>query len=307
MNNRILVPLLAGLSWLLLPACDNSSNDSPDLGSSASATIVDVAASDPQFSTLVAAVQKANLADTLKGPGPFTVFAPTNNAFAALEAAGVDATALDVATLTAVLKYHVVAGAQTASAVTASTSQTTLNGTVIVSARDGGYYLNGLTLITKTDVKAANGVIHVIDSVLLPDTAILDLVQIATAYPALSSLQGAVVKANLAAALSGAGPFTLFAPVKAAFAKLTSAPSEAQLPSILQYHVIGMAVDSTAALAVGKAAPPGNSVPTLLAGKSVTLTLSGQTLKVNASAVTYTDIKAKNGILHLIDSVLIPQ
>lgn len=306
-NGRVIALSSIALIFAACGGTDNDNNGSPDLGSASSNTIVDVAVATPQLSTLVAAVQNAGLVDTLKGTGPFTVFAPTNAAFTALKAAGVDATALDVPTLTAVLKYHVIGSAQLAAAISASTSQTTLGGTVKVSLRDGGVYLNGLTSITTTDVKASNGVVHIIDSVLLPDTSILDLVGIATAYPALSSLQAAVVQANLASALEATGPFTLFAPVSSAFAKLTSAPSAAQLPDILEYHVIPSAVDSTAALAAAQTAPPGNSVATLLTGKSVTLTLSGQALKVNDSTVTYTDIKAKNGIIHLIDTVLIPQ
>ena len=321
MKNKLFISLLGSLS-LLAAACGGDNNPAGGGGAGGGGgggagggggggvtakTIVDIAVGDPQFSTLVAALQKASLVDTLKGAGPFTVFAPTNNAFAALKAAGIDATALDVATLTAVLKNHVIAGQQLAAAISASTMQTTLGGTVQVGVRGGSVYLNGLTLITKTDITASNGVIHVIDSVLVPDTSILDLVGIATAYPTLSSLQGAVVQANLAAALQAPGPFTLFAPVNSAFAALASPPSASALPDILKYHVLSGAVDSTAAVAVAQKAPPANQVPTLLTNKNLTLTVSGQSLKINASTVIYANIKAKNGVIHLIDTVLIPQ
>jgi uncharacterized surface protein with fasciclin (FAS1) repeats len=292
----------------LAPTEDMASPPSDMTTGTSSETIVDIAASDPEFSILVAALNKTGLASTLSGPGPFTVFAPTNDAFAALKAAGIDASALDVNMLTAVLKNHVVGSKLLATMVAASSPLSTLDGsTVKVSMRDGGVYLNGLTLITKTDIKASNGVLHVIDSVLLPDTSLLDLVGISTAYPALSSLKNAVVAANLASTLTATGPFTLFAPTNVAFAKLASPPEAGQLPDILKYHAIPGKVDSTAAIAVAQMNPPGNQAETLLTGKKVTLTLSGQTLKVNASAVTYTDIQAKNGVIHLIDTVLTPE
>ncbi len=271
------------VSLFALAACSSSSSSSPGTGGisgggtgggasggtggvasggvgggQASGTILDVAGADPRFTTLVAALVKASLADTLKGSGPFTVFAPTDDAFAALKKAGVDATALDVPTLTAVLKFHVVAAKDPASAVAATTTLTTLGGSVNVGVRGANVYLNGLTLITQTDIQASNGVVHVIDSVLLPDTSVLDLAGIATAYPTLSSLAGAVTSANLASALQAAGPFTLFAPVNSAFAALSNPPSSSQLPSILEYHVVSGAVASTAAIAAAQAAPPGN-------------------------------------------------
>lgn len=322
MKTKLLVSMIA-CAALGLSGCGGNDDNSGGGGSAGSGgggsagagggggtmapTIVDIAAADPQFSTLVAAVQKAGLADTLKGTGPFTVFAPTNDAFAALKSAGVDATQLDLATLTAVLQYHVASGKLLAADLTAAKSATTLGGTVKVDVRGMGLYLNGLTLVTKADIVASNGVIHVIDSVLLPDTSVLDLVGIAVAYPTLSSLKGAVVQAQLAGALQAAGPFTVFAPVNSAFAALPSAPSPSQLPSILQYHVVPGAVMSSAAIDVAKMAPPNNQVATLLSGKKVTLTLAGSTLKVDMASVLYTDIRAKNGVAHLIDSVLLPQ
>lgn len=293
--------ILAAVTSVGLAAC------SDDGETNKGQTISELAVATPELSTLVSALQKAALVDTLSGAGPFTVFAPTNAAFDALKAAGIDATALDVPTLTAVLKLHVVSGDFAAAAVSASTSQTTLSGAIKVSSRDGGVYLNGLTKIVTTDIKASNGTIHLIDSVLLPDTGLLDFVGIAKAYPALSSLRDAVVAADLASALSGTGTLTLFAPTNAAFAKLTSAPSATDLPNILKYHVLASEVASTAAVAVAQQASPNNEVPTLLTDKKLTLTLAGQSLKINNSTVTYADIQAKNGVIHLIDTVLVPQ
>jgi uncharacterized surface protein with fasciclin (FAS1) repeats len=131
-------------------------------------TIVQVAGSDPRFSTLVSLVKKAGLANTLSS-GSFTVFAPTNKAFAKVPKATLDALAKDPDQLKAVLTYHVAAGRLTAAKVVRRTRITTVNGAQIrVKVRNGRVVLNGSTRVTKTDIAAKNGVIHVIDHVLLP-------------------------------------------------------------------------------------------------------------------------------------------
>ena len=131
-------------------------------------TIVQVAASDPQFSTLVGLVQKAGLAETLSS-GRYTVFAPTNAAFAKVPKSTLDALAADPAALRAVLTYHVAKGRLTAGKVVKRTRIKTVNGaSVRVSVRGSRVFLNRTTRVTKTNVRASNGVIHVIDRVLLP-------------------------------------------------------------------------------------------------------------------------------------------
>lgn len=131
--------------------------------------IVAVASSNPDFSTLVAAVGAAGLVETLQGPGPFTVFAPTNDAFAALPAGLVDKLLLpenkDV--LVQILTYHVVAGQVMAADVTAG-DVPSVEGSPITITVDGGVKLNGSANVVATDVAASNGVIHVIDAVILP-------------------------------------------------------------------------------------------------------------------------------------------
>ena len=135
-------------------------------------TIVDIAVANSDFSTLVAAVQAAGLVDALNGPGPFTVFAPTNDAFAAaLASLGISATDLlaDTETLTSILLYHVVEGRVLAADVVGLESATTLQGAPIsISVRDGNVFLNDSIQVVATDITASNGVIHVIDGVLLP-------------------------------------------------------------------------------------------------------------------------------------------
>ncbi len=136
-----------------------------------SQTIVDIAAASEQFSTLVAAVKAAGLVETLSGPGPFTVFAPTNEAFAALPAGTLDALLKDKEKLTAILTYHVVAGKVMAADVVKLSAAKTVNGaSAKVTVKDGTVMVDGAT-VTKTDISASNGVIHVINKVILPPGA----------------------------------------------------------------------------------------------------------------------------------------
>ena len=133
-------------------------------------TIVDVASGNPDFSTLVAAVGAAGLAETLSGEGPFTVFAPTNDAFAALPAGLVDKLLLpenkDV--LTQILTYHVVSGAVMAADVAAGEVPSVEGSAIVVTVDGGTVKLNDSATVVATDVMASNGVIHVIDAVILP-------------------------------------------------------------------------------------------------------------------------------------------
>ena len=132
--------------------------------------IIDTAVAAGSFNTLAAAVTAANLVDTLKSPGPFTVFAPTDAAFAKLPAGTVEALLADIPKLTAILTYHVVAGKVMAADVVGlnGKSAITVNGAEVAVSTDGGVKLNGATNVVKTDIECTNGVIHVIDSVLLP-------------------------------------------------------------------------------------------------------------------------------------------
>ena len=137
--------------------------------SAATGDIVDVATAAGGFKTLLQAATAAGLVDTLKGAGPFTVFAPTDAAFAALPAGTLEALLKDPAKLKDILLYHVVAGKVTADQVVKLTSATTAEGkTVKITVKDGAVYLNDNVKVVTTDIPASNGVIHVIDAVLLP-------------------------------------------------------------------------------------------------------------------------------------------
>jgi uncharacterized surface protein with fasciclin (FAS1) repeats len=131
------------------------------------ADIVDTAVAAGNFTTLVAAVQAAGLVETLKGEGPFTVFAPTDEAFAALPAGTVEALLADPAALAAILTYHVVGGKVMSTDLTEGMMAATVNGAEITITLEGGAKVNGAN-ITAADIVASNGVIHVIDAVILP-------------------------------------------------------------------------------------------------------------------------------------------
>ncbi len=134
-----------------------------------SADIVETAVAAGQFTTLATALKAAGLVDALKGDGPFTVFAPTDAAFAKLPEGTLDALLKDKAKLTAILTYHVVKGEVPASKVVTLSSAPTLNGkSVKIMVHDGKVMVNNATVV-KADVKASNGIIHVIDTVLLPE------------------------------------------------------------------------------------------------------------------------------------------
>ena len=135
--------------------------------------IIDTAVAAGSFNTLAAAVTAAGLVPTLKGAGAFTVFAPTDEAFAKLPDGTVEALLADLPKLTAILTYHVVAGKVMAADVMTmdGKSAATVNGAMVSISTDDGVHLNGLSKVVTTDIECTNGVIHVIDSVLLPPTA----------------------------------------------------------------------------------------------------------------------------------------
>jgi uncharacterized surface protein with fasciclin (FAS1) repeats len=268
--------------------------------------IVEVAASAGQFETLLAAAKAAGLVEALKGDGPLTVFAPTDEAFAKLG----DRTIRNLLRednrdrLRAILTYHVVAGELTAKDVASSDAAVTLNGQRIEFTTDDGVKVDKANVV-KADIRAENGVIHVIDSVLLPSTS--NIVETAQSAGSFGTLVAAVGAADLVEALSGDGPFTVFAPTDEAFSKLPKGTVESllkpenkdRLVEILTYHVVQGRVFSDDALSAGKA--------TTLQGKDVRIRLRNGRLMINDSNVIANDIDTSNGVVHAIDTVLIPE
>jgi len=270
------------------------------------ADIVDTAVAAGSFNTLAAALQAAGLVDALKGDGPFTVFAPTDDAFAKLPAGTVDTLLKpeNKAKLTAILKYHVVSGKLAAADVVKLTGANTLNGQRIdIRAGKDGVTVDNAR-VQKTDILCKNGVIHVIDSVILPSEA--DIVTTAVEAGSFKTLAAALTAAGLVDTLKGAGPFTVFAPTDAAFAKLPAGTVENllkpenrdKLTDILKLHVVSGRVYSDAALAAGKASA--------LNQGSLVIRTQGDVVMVNDAKVTTADLDASNGVIHVIDTVLLP-
>jgi uncharacterized surface protein with fasciclin (FAS1) repeats len=172
-NTKLFVAVAAALS-LALPGAALAANHGKASAEQAAATqqtIAGIAAGNPDFSTLVAALKAADLVSTLDGEGPFTVFAPTNDAFAKLPAGTVETLLKpeNKPILTAILTYHVVPGTVKAADVVKLTEAKTVEGSAIAIAVDGGTVrLNGAATVTATDIAASNGVIHVIDTVIMP-------------------------------------------------------------------------------------------------------------------------------------------
>jgi uncharacterized surface protein with fasciclin (FAS1) repeats len=256
---------------------------------------------------LVKAVSAADLVSTLKGAGPFTVFAPTDDAFNKLpkETLAELLKPENKAKLQKLLTYHVVPGKLSAEQVTKVHGVKTVQGEQLdVVVKDGNVTVDGAKVI-KTDIVASNGIIHVIDSVIMP--ADKNIVEVAAASKDFSTLVTAVKAAGLVETLAGEGPFTVFAPTDAAFAKLPKGTidnllkpeNKQKLVEILSYHVVpGKILSHDAAKS--------KDAKTVL-GKSVALTSKGQQIMVGNANVVGADIEATNGVVHVIDTVLLPQ
>lgn len=273
--------------------------------------IVETAQSLPQFSILVDAVVKAGLVGALSADGPFTVFAPTNDAFNMLfDQLGVNGIEdLTAEQLTPILLYHVVgskvmaADVQTGYVPTLNTTAPGENSVLILADASKGVQLNGGTNVTATDVEASNGVIHVIDKVLLPT----DVVDIAINNSNFSILVEAVAKAGLVDALKAEGPFTVFAPTNAAFEALfaqlgvngISDLTAEQLTPILLYHVVSGNVRA--------ADVSSGMVSTLNTEAMIEIMVTDSGVKLNGkSNVIATDVQGTNGVIHVIDAVILP-
>ena len=296
-------------------------------------TVVEVAVASGSFPTLVAAVQAAGLVDVLSGEGPFTVFAPTEDAFAAaLGALGMSAEDLlaDTELLTAVLTYHVLPVAAPAEVVVTLDGQSvaTVGGAEVAIAVDGGTVMVNDATVVAADIEASNGIIHVIDTVLLPPApepeAAMEseadedmdeseapgtVVEVAVASGSFPTLVAAVQAAGLVDVLSGEGPFTVFAPTEDAFAAALGALGMSAedlladtelLTAVLTYHVLPVAAPAEVVVTLD-----GQSVATV-GGAEVAIAVDGGTVMVNDATVVAADIEASNGIIHVIDTVLLP-
>jgi len=269
-------------------------------------TIVDVASKAGGFETLLTAAKAAGLVEALSGDGPITVLAPTDEAFSKLPAGtvGMLLEPENRGLLTQILTYHVIPGRVNSGTVKALDNAATLLGQRIdIEAGHAGITIDGAKVV-KADIGASNGVIHVIDTVLMPATD--DIVETAADAGTFNTLLAAAKAAGLAEVLGSEGPFTVFAPTDEAFAALPEGTVESllepqnrdKLASILKYHVVEGRLYADAALEAGDA-------QTAL-GESVRIKKSWGGVKINDSKVVSADIEASNGVIHVIDTVLLP-
>jgi uncharacterized surface protein with fasciclin (FAS1) repeats len=300
--------IFASLSVVAFATACGGGNSDPD--------VVQLAQSNPDLSILVEAVDAAGLSATLKQAGPYTVLAPTNAAFAALlTELGVTKAQLlaDKPLLTSVLTYHVLPTTVRKADIPLGRAVTTVQGgifkvdTVGTALRitDGR---NRTANITATDLHASNGVVHVIDKVILP--ANKNIVQTAQSLPDFSILVEAVVAADLQGTLSGAGPFTVFAPTNAAFAALLAElgiskeallANKALLTKVLTYHVVPSRVL--------KANVPVGTPITTVQGEtfSISASLAISDQRGRSANIVATDVLTSNGVIHVLDKVILPK
>lgn len=283
----------------------NTDNGFPTLSCTSDNTVFTIISNSEDHNTLEAAILAAELAGTLSGDGTFTVFAPTDDAFAALDPVLLEALLADPTNLLAdILTYHVAPIAALSGDLSDGQMVTTVNGESVTITLDGGNVLVNGALVTLADLEADNGVVHVIDAVLLPTelTTVYDIVVNSEDH---NTLETAINTAGLDVALSGAaGDVTLFAPTDAAFDLLDEGVLDAllddpsgDLTEVLLYHVIegfNIAANITA-----------GDVPTLF-GEDVSITLVDGDVMVDDAMVTVTDLVGINGVVHVIDAVLIP-
>jgi len=312
---------ILGITFFALFALSCSNDDNNN-----SRTIAEIAQRSPNLSILVDALVKTNLVDTFNSAGSYTVFAPTNDEFQAFLAANGFATLDDVPVdvLTEVLKNHVLAGSFYSTDISTGYVKTLAKGSasdntlsMYINVSDAGVIINGGNTngggkVTAYDIKASNGVIHIVDGVLGLPT----IVNHAIANPDFSSLVGALTspgQPNFVGILSGTGPFTVFAPNNLAFTSLNTelAPggiasvSAANLTKVLTYHVVSPANVLSNTLTEGQVV-----TPILTPAQSFTVLLNGGARIKDANSrecpIIATDVQCSNGVIHALGKVLLP-
>lgn len=300
------------------PAAEAAATEAP-AAEPVTADIVDTAVGAGSFGTLVAAVQAAGLVDTLKGEGPFTVFAPSEEAFAALPAGTLETLLADPkGQLTQILLYHVVPGKVMAADVKDGMEAATAQGGMVkFSVADGKVMVNDAEIVT-VDIPASNGVIHVINKVIMPpadeaaaagdaaaEPMVADIVDTAVNAGTFGTLVAAVQAAGLVDTLKGEGPFTVFAPTEEAFAALPAgtletllADPKGQLTQILLYHVVPGAV-------MAADVKDGMEAATAQGGMVKFSIVDGKVM-INDAEIVTVDIPASNGVIHVINKVILP-
>ncbi|MEM1408508.1 MAG: fasciclin domain-containing protein [Bacteroidota bacterium] len=307
----LLLVLMAVLVFSLSGCGDDDDDDPPPLQD-----IVDVAIANG-YNTLAAALVAADLDDDLRGTGPFTVFAPTDEAFEELDITADNVS--NVANLEDILLYHVISGSVRSSDLTTGTVPTLLeNAGLAIDATN--LTVNGISIITPFDVEASNGIIHTIDGVLLPPAEPVeldDIVTLATESEDLTVLEAALTKfPDLVDLLSTDGSYTVFAPTDAAFTTFLDVIGQTDLDDIpesvlrrvLEYHVVVGTAAFSADLTNGQTIETAlmEMTETGPVSETVTIGVDDTGVTVNDANVTTADVEANNGVVHIIDAVLVP-
>lgn len=336
------------LSTVVFIGCSDDDETNPISNNNNQPTldIVETAAANGNFTTLLAAAEAAGLVEALKAEGPLTVFAPTDSAFAALPAGTVEALLADTDALTAILTYHVTVGAIKAAEVVTKATIPTLNGAELsVTVNGDGTVMIDDAMVVLTDIETSNGIIHVIDAVVIPQASASAVKDGSTTYATgywfgsyrfgggwisqaivdgrlnwltrwlsiydvarlagLNTLTTAVKAADLKSTLKYNGPFTVFAPTEDAFGALPEGTIPAllndipTLQNILLYHVTAGRVTSDIVVTL-------DSAPMVNGGSVSVAVVNGGVVLNNDVNVVAVDIKARNGVIHVIDKVLLP-
>ncbi|HMS15615.1 MAG TPA: fasciclin domain-containing protein [Planctomycetota bacterium] len=303
----ICIALVALFQLPLTAQCESTCEGTVKASVQVGQDIVDTAITAGQFKTLVTAVQAAGLVDTLKGKGPFTVFAPTDAAFARLPKGTLEKLLMPESkgTLTGILTFHVVGERLSAKDVLSRSLLVSVGGQSFPVALKSDVATVAGVSIVKTDIACSNGVIHVIDAVMMPESS--NIVEVAAKAGTFGTLLTAAKAAGLAGVLSEGGPFTVLAPSDEAFAKLPEGTvaslllpeNKDKLATILKYHVIAGRAFSPDVVKSTELSP--------LDGGKLWVTRKDGKVFVNKAQVVATDINASNGVIHVIDSVLLPK
>ena len=298
--------LIAGVDYNPSTETVVFANDSinPYWNNCASNTIYDIVSNSNDHTILKTAIDACSLDGVLAGPGPFTLFAPTDAAFNNLPAGTVTALLNDIPALTQILQHHVVGDSVMSTMLSNNQIVTTLLGTnITVTITANGVYIDN-AMVTMVDLVADNGVVHVIDAVLIPSASSNSIYDIVSNSSSHTILKTAIDACSLDGVLAGSGPFTLFAPTDAAFNALPAGTITAllndipQLTDILKHHVVADSVMSTML--------SNNQVVTTLLGADVTVTISNGMVYIDNAMVIFADLVADNGVVHVIDVVLLP-
>lgn len=298
----IIPVLFAGILIAGLTACGSDSDDDNGMGPNTEMNIVEQAQANDDLSTLAQAIADADLAGTLGEGGPYTVFAPTNAAFENLPDGTLSSLTMD--DLSQILTFHVIEGEVMSGDLQASQTVETVQGEeILITADAGTVTINGSATVSTPDVEASNGVIHVIDEVILPKAfREPNIVDTAEDLGNFTTLVDALDQTDLKSTIQYMGPFTVFAPTNQAFSNLPdgllSSLSDEDLAEILQYHVIGSEVMS-GDLAAEQAVPS-------LTGEELYITADGGVTVNGSSTVATADVEASNGVIHAVDEVLLP-